>query len=329
MSASLAALRASTDLLLDTTRVLELAVEAIDEVCGRGLAFGVMTAGPQAQRAALLRARFGRRFVPITLPHAVHVRTPAFDVADVPAAQRDRWIEPFRDGIATREGFQRSTIYPFIRQFGVLDLGRIVVCAGARQVAMIGVALPEGSAFSDDERARLADVADALVLPVRVAAVLADARGRAGPLEDLVDRSEGALIATDPSGEMVDASRAAALAIRRRPAVLAQIRAAVMAASGPAVARHPEGVLRLAPCALSGSRAAWLVSIDGAFPEAPVPLTARQQELLGLLARGLPNAGIAAAMGLAPSTVKTMLERLYRATGTANRVELVAWACDR
>lgn len=55
-------------------------------------------------------------------------------------------------------------------------------------------------------------------------------------------------------------------------------------------------------------------------------LTARQAELLSLLEEGRTNAELAAAMGVAPATVKTMLERLYQRAGVANRVELLAWA---
>jgi DNA-binding CsgD family transcriptional regulator len=57
----------------------------------------------------------------------------------------------------------------------------------------------------------------------------------------------------------------------------------------------------------------------------PPALTARQTEVIRLLERGLTNAEIAQTLGNAPSTVKTILERLYDRTSTSNRVELLAW----
>lgn len=52
-------------------------------------------------------------------------------------------------------------------------------------------------------------------------------------------------------------------------------------------------------------------------------LTSRQQELLTLLAQGHTNARVAARMGVAPSAVKTMLERLYYRFNVRGRVELL------
>lgn len=56
------------------------------------------------------------------------------------------------------------------------------------------------------------------------------------------------------------------------------------------------------------------------------PLTLRQRQLLSLLRAGLRNFEIGERMEIAPSTVKTMLERLYRLAGVANRQALVHWA---
>jgi DNA-binding NarL/FixJ family response regulator len=91
------------------------------------------------------------------------------------------------------------------------------------------------------------------------------------------------------------------------------------------VIRTEGRVIHISPCGADRS-IAYLAVLDGCgFAEAPVALTQRQRELLGLLDRGLPNAAIAEVMGNAPSTVKTMLERLYARTATSNRVELLSW----
>src|ERR1044071_267633 len=53
-------------------------------------------------------------------------------------------------------------------------------------------------------------------------------------------------------------------------------------------------------------------------------LTARQHALIDGLARGMTNKQIALQLQVAPGTVKTMLERLYRAAGVSGRAALVA-----
>jgi DNA-binding NarL/FixJ family response regulator len=64
-------------------------------------------------------------------------------------------------------------------------------------------------------------------------------------------------------------------------------------------------------------------------PPAPAPressakhgLTGRQLEVLRLIARGLTNAQIAAALGISGATVKNHLERIYGALDASNRTE--------
>jgi DNA-binding NarL/FixJ family response regulator len=63
---------------------------------------------------------------------------------------------------------------------------------------------------------------------------------------------------------------------------------------------------------------------------APIPtvagLTGRQQEVLALLARGLPNKLIARELGLSESTVKVHLLAIYRVLSVRNRTEAVVAA---
>lgn len=51
----------------------------------------------------------------------------------------------------------------------------------------------------------------------------------------------------------------------------------------------------------------------------PGGLTAREQDVLGLLARGLPNKGIARHLGISPKTVGNHVERIYMKLGVTNR----------
>ncbi len=54
-------------------------------------------------------------------------------------------------------------------------------------------------------------------------------------------------------------------------------------------------------------------------PEGPKGLTAREIEVLGLLAQGLPNKSIAKQLGISPKTVGNHVERAYTKLGVTNR----------
>lgn len=54
-------------------------------------------------------------------------------------------------------------------------------------------------------------------------------------------------------------------------------------------------------------------------------LSQREQEVLEKLARGLPNAEIAAQLTVSENTVRFHLKNIYEKLGVANRTEAVAW----
>ncbi|WP_445620256.1 response regulator transcription factor [Kushneria sp. Sum13] len=56
----------------------------------------------------------------------------------------------------------------------------------------------------------------------------------------------------------------------------------------------------------------------------PPALTARETQLAELIRHGLSNKSMARELGIAPSTVKTHLDHLYRKLGVTNRTELVS-----
>lgn len=66
-----------------------------------------------------------------------------------------------------------------------------------------------------------------------------------------------------------------------------------------------------------------------AEPERPSPaagaLTARERQLLGLLAQGWDNARIAGELHLSEQTVRNYLSRLYAKLGVRSRAEAMAW----
>jgi DNA-binding CsgD family transcriptional regulator len=56
----------------------------------------------------------------------------------------------------------------------------------------------------------------------------------------------------------------------------------------------------------------------------PEPLTAREAQILALLAEGLVNKQIAARLGISRHTVKTHLAALFHKLGVSTRAEAVA-----
>lgn len=61
--------------------------------------------------------------------------------------------------------------------------------------------------------------------------------------------------------------------------------------------------------------------VDGDGPE----LSRRELEVLGKLARGLPNAEIASELYVSENTVRFHLKNIYEKLGVTNRTEAVAW----
>ena len=61
------------------------------------------------------------------------------------------------------------------------------------------------------------------------------------------------------------------------------------------------------------------------MPGSDTHLTARECEILELVAEDLTNAGIAARLGLKESTVGHHLEQVYRKLGVGSRAGAVAW----
>ena len=59
------------------------------------------------------------------------------------------------------------------------------------------------------------------------------------------------------------------------------------------------------------------------------PLTARERQVLSLLADGLPNKAIAASLGLSEETVKFHLAAIFGKLGASNRTDAVRIALRR
>jgi DNA-binding NarL/FixJ family response regulator len=115
-----------------------------------------------------------------------------------------------------------------------------------------------------------------------------------------------------PRGWAVRAIRSGARAVLPRTATADAIVAAVEAAAaglvvlpGDALAEVPQGIV-------AGTAAP------------PEPLTAREAQILALLAEGLVNKQVAARLGISRHTVKTHLAALFHKLGVSTRAEAVA-----
>jgi predicted ATPase/DNA-binding CsgD family transcriptional regulator len=66
-----------------------------------------------------------------------------------------------------------------------------------------------------------------------------------------------------------------------------------------------------------------------AMPGPPNPLTAREQEIAALIARGLSNRAIAAALVISPATAARHVANILGKLGFSSRAQVAAWAAGR
>ncbi|MEP6916639.1 MAG: response regulator transcription factor [Acidobacteriota bacterium] len=100
----------------------------------------------------------------------------------------------------------------------------------------------------------------------------------------------------------------------------------------------PEGVEVAAEAATVGAARAlgtaadaYLVSAAGGSDDEPLvePLTPRELQVLTLVADGLPNKAIAAALGVSDETIKFHLGAVFGKLGASNRTDAVRRALRR
>lgn len=72
-----------------------------------------------------------------------------------------------------------------------------------------------------------------------------------------------------------------------------------------------------------------LVRDESGLREATSVLTPRELAVVRMVARGLRNRGIAAALGISESTVKAHLSRTYAKLGAHGRLDLFRFAADK
>jgi DNA-binding NarL/FixJ family response regulator len=117
-----------------------------------------------------------------------------------------------------------------------------------------------------------------------------------------------------------EATRRGALACLGGPGPAAALQALLARRRDP---RPVPGHLRLvtAGCPAPPAR------LDELAPSAPeIPLTARERQILGLVAEGRTNPQISRELWLAEQTVKFHLSKIYRKLGVSNRTEATRYA---
>jgi len=319
--------------LLEASRALEneeevvrLAAEAMWEACPRGLGLVYTIRGRPAKAVGAAAGvvdgaaagfldldRFRRLYEDAAL---------YYDRYRVERSQREHWID------LPRPWFRSSDFYPVFRPFGAM--GRRLACVGSHPVGCLGVLLPDGQPdLTPEEQARARVAAGRAAGAVRLAALLAQARPSLDAVDHLMGSRRDAAFLLSAGGRILASSPAGRQALAARDGLAGRLAAAVRSArsqaysiTDPVLGRE----LHVTPCSPRGASSAYLAVLGASRPRERDLLSPRQTRLLDLLALGLGNAAIAERMGIAASTVKTMLERLYRRAGVSGRVALLRWA---
>jgi HD-GYP domain-containing protein (c-di-GMP phosphodiesterase class II) len=85
---------------------------------------------------------------------------------------------------------------------------------------------------------------------------------------------------------------------------------------------------RLDPIAVDAVLAAAGHRVSHARAGGPAGLTSRENDVLALLARGMPNKAIARELGISPKTVGNHIEHVYTKLGVSNRAGAAMWAME-
>jgi DNA-binding NarL/FixJ family response regulator len=120
--------------------------------------------------------------------------------------------------------------------------------------------------------------------------------------------------------DILTALRAGALGYLTKDAGRVQIAQAVRAAATGQSVLDPQVQQRLLAAASVGP------AVESGGTELPDGLTAREAEVLGLIATGLSNREIAKRLYVSEATVKSHINRLFAKTGVRDRAQAVQYA---
>jgi two-component system, NarL family, response regulator YdfI len=172
------------------------------------------------------------------------------------------------------------------------------------------------------------EAAEAMLAETQVQAVLVDANGEqakrlAGELAESGIAAEIAVVVLagdlDPGG-IAAMLRAGVRAVLPRDASPEQLIAALEAVIAGLAVMHPADLEAALPVARPAARQ---------FGELTEPLTAREREVLQMVAAGLGNKEIAARLGISEHTVKFHVASILGKLGAESRTEAVALGIRR
>jgi len=129
-------------------------------------------------------------------------------------------------------------------------------------------------------------------------------------------------------GSVLDALRAGARSYLTKDADRVDIARALHAAAGGLAVFDPRVQATLLAAATSPARAEPKPGGPSGTAAAPPPggLTQREVEILALIARGMTNPEIAAALFLSNHTIKTHISRIFAKTGSRDRAAAIGYA---
>lgn len=158
----------------------------------------------------------------------------------------------------------------------------------------------------------------------RLAEVLGAAEPGEAPMDALVEAPIVALVAEEDEQSAAAALRAGCRGLLLRSADLEMLTAALVAAArGLLVVEPALATALLAPEPSAAELTAPSSTATAALPE---PLTARELEVLALVAEGLPNKAIARRLGISEHTVKFHVNAIMGKLGAQSRTEAVVRA---
>jgi DNA-binding CsgD family transcriptional regulator len=310
------------------------AARALDDP--EGIIEASVDALAQALPDALVVACVYPEWPPVTIAHPrARLEGAPLDVRGLEAAVAesavgfDRWaVEPDQRNrfVSATTGTAGSVepIFRFWRNRAPTEgTRRCLLTRGPRALAYVSIT-PVGPASAASWRdGPVRRVLERVEAPLRHAG-LASIEQDASLEERLLGTDRPTVLMRD-DGTLVTQSPGARAQLARRSSRLEELQHRVRHARGVPFRLEARGLSALAePLELRGLPPVWCIELDSGAAEPPaVALSPREQELRQWLELGLSNAEIASHMGIRTSTVKTMLERLYRRTGAAGRVELL------